>query len=108
MAVHKLMRTEPDIYTDYYDTQDYLCRKFLKENGMESFLSNISIRFKNNRFFACSAIGHTRDKGQYEPKGVLPPMEWLFSIADHKMGQIWNDITFTKKPRNFENRKESA
>ena len=102
MAVRKLMRTEPDKYTDYYDTQDYLCRKFLKENDMESFLSNISIQFKNNRFFACSAIGHTRDKGKYEPKGVLPPMEWLFGLADHKMGQIWNDITFTKSPQGFE------
>lgn len=102
MAVRKLMRTEPDKYTDYYDTQDYLCRKFLKENDMESFLSNISIQFKNNRFFACSAIGHTRDKGKYEPKGVLPPMEWLFGLADHKMGQIWNDITFTKSPQSFE------
>jgi hypothetical protein len=97
IAVNKLMRAEPDKYTDYYDTQDYLCRKFLKENDMESFLSNITIQFKTNRFFACSAIGHTRDKGKYEPKGVLPPMQWLFGLADHKMGQVWNDITFSKK-----------
>lgn len=102
MAVNKLMRLEPDKFTDFYDTQDYLCRKFLKENDMESFLNNISIQFKNNRFFACSAIGHTRDKGKYEPKGVLPPMQWLFSIADNKMGQIWNDITFSKKPNRYE------
>lgn len=101
MAVNKLRSTEPDKFKDYYDTQDYLCRKFLKENDMESFLNNIAIQFKNNRFFACSAIGHTRDKGKYEPRGVLPPMQWLFGIADNKMGQIWNDITFTKKPNNF-------
>jgi len=101
MAVNKLMRVESEKFTDYYDTQDYLCRKFLKENDMESFLNNISIQFKNNRFFACSAIGHTRDKGKYEPKGVLPPMQWLFGIADSKMGQLWNDITFTKKPNKY-------
>lgn len=101
MAVNKLMRTEPDKFTDFYDTQDYLCRKFLKENDMESFLNSICIQFKNNRFFACTAIGHTRDKGEYKPQGVLPPMEWLFKNADPKMGQIWNDIIFSKKPMDF-------
>lgn len=102
MAVKKQMRTEPEKFKDYYDTQDYLCRKFLKENDMESFLNNISIQFKLHRFFACSAIGHTRDRGKYEPKGVLPPMQWLFGIADSKMGQLWNDIDFTKKPNKYE------
>ena len=102
MAFKKQICLEPDKFTDFYDTQYYLCRKFLKQNDMESFLSNIDLKFKNNRFFACSAIGHTRDKGQYEPKGVLPPMQWLFGIADNKMGQVWNDIVFTKKPNRSE------
>lgn len=99
-AVNKLMKLNPEQFTDFYDTQDYLCRKFLKESGMESFLNNISIQFKNNRFFACSAIGHTRDKGKYAPQGVLPPMEWLFRSADAKMGQLWNNNVFSKKPMN--------
>ncbi len=102
LAVNKLMKTDPEKFTDFFDTQDYLCRKFLKENNMESFLNNISIQFKNNRFFACSAIGHTRDKGQYKPEGVLPPMEWLFRNADPKMGQLWHDNTFSKKTINVE------
>lgn len=101
-AVNKLMNAEPEKFADFYDTQDYLCRKFLKENHMESFLNNISIQFKNNRFFACSAIGHTRDKGQYKPEGVLPPMEWLFRNADAKMGQLWHDNNFSKKIMNAE------
>ena len=71
---------------------------FLKENDMSSFLSNVTIQFKVNRFFACSAIGHTRDKGKYQPRGVLAPMQWLFGLADNKMGQVWNDISFSKKP----------
>lgn len=102
MAVNKLMKSQPDKFTDYYDTQDYLCRKFLKENDMSSFLSNVTIQFKVNRFFACSAIGHTRDKGKYQPKGVLAPMQWLFGLADNKMGQVWNDISFSKKPTYFD------
>lgn len=98
LAVNKLMRAEPDRFKDFFDTQDYLCRKFLRENGMESFLNNICIQFKTNRFFACSAIGHPRDKEQYRPKNVLPLMEWLFRCADPKMGQLWHDHDFSKKP----------
>lgn len=98
MAVNKLMKAEPDKYHDFFDTQDYLCRKFLKENDMESFLNNITNQFKNNRFFACSAIGHTRDKGEYKPQGVLPPMEWIFRQADKKMGEVWHDNDFSKNP----------
>ena len=96
MAVNKLMKAEPERFVDFYDTQDYLCRQFLKDNGMESFLNNVCIQFKTNRFFACSAIGHSRDKGEYKPAGVMPPMEWLFRHADSKMGQVWHDNEFSK------------
>lgn len=65
---------------------------------MESFLNSITVQFKNNRFFSCSAIGHTRDKGRYRPEGVLAPMEWLMSFADSQIAKVWNDRIFTKKP----------
>ena len=97
-AVEKLMKAQPQVFTDFFNTQDYLCRKFLRENGMESFLNNISLQFKNNRFFACSAIGHSRGKGPYRPEGVLPPMEWLIQNADPKLGQLWGGHVFPKKP----------
>ena len=97
-AVGKLMASEPERFADFYDTQDYLCRRFLQENGMAGFLNSVSLRFKTNRFFACSAIGHTRDAGPYEPQGVLPPMEWLFRLADPEMGKIWHDHSFSQKP----------
>ena len=41
---------------------------------MESFVNAIEMKFKNNRFFAASAIGHTRC-WSYNPVGVLEPME---------------------------------
>jgi GTPase SAR1 family protein len=96
-SVKDLMKTDPK-FNNAMDVQDYLCRKFLKDNGMESFLNIINIRFKNNRFFVCSAIGHTRDKGIYKPKGVMEPMEWLFRQADSKMDSSWHDTDFTKHP----------
>ena len=94
----ELLLSSPDIHFNDYDAQDYLCREFLKENGMESFLNVVNIKFKNNRYFVCSAIGHTRDAGEYNPKGVLEPMEWLFGKADYKIKKVSQDTELTKEP----------
>ena len=83
----------------YQDALDCVCRNFFVQNGMESFLNIVDMKFKNNRFFACSAIGHKRDAGEYAPKGVLEPMEWLFQQADNKMKRHWQDTTFSKHPK---------
>lgn len=82
----------------FSDAQDYICRRFLCQNGMESFVNSINIKFKTNRFFYCSAIGHPRGKGAYQPVGVLEPMEWLFRLADGKMDELWRDNSFLKQP----------
>jgi hypothetical protein len=97
-AVNKLKASDPVKFGNEQDAQDYLCRRFLKDNGMESFLNNVSLKFKNNRFFACTAIGHARDKGQYRPKGIMKPMEWLFRNADTAMAKAWTDTVFTNRP----------
>ena len=98
LAVNKLKKKDPEKYKDFYDVQDYLCRKFLIENGMGNFVNGICNKFKNNRFFACSAIGHTRDKGSYMPKGIMAPMEWIFRYVDPKIGKVWRNNEFTKVP----------
>lgn len=82
---------------DKNDVVDYLCRQFLRNNGMESFLNVIKMKFKNNRFFAVSAIGHTRDAGQYNPIGVVEPMEWIISIADKQFYSLWGKDSFSKR-----------
>jgi GTPase SAR1 family protein len=97
-AVTRMMKPGSTGYGDFYDTQDYLCRKFLIDNGMEGFLNNITVKFRKNRFFACSAIGHSRDRGAYRPEGVMPAMQWLFNNADTTMLRVWNDINFSGKP----------
>ena len=96
-AINRKMTENPEIFNDYYNVMDYICREFLRNNGMESFLNNVELKFSNNRFFACSAIGHTRDAGQYVPEGVLAPMQWLFDNADGVMAKSWKDISFPKK-----------
>ncbi len=78
----------------YMDVEDALCRKLLKEHGLSGLVSNVEMNFKNNRFFACSAIGHTRENGSYAPRGVNEPMEWIIGCADKGMGSAWNDTKF--------------
>jgi len=97
-AVNSLLVNYPEKFNNEMDAQDHLCRKFFKENGLESFLNTINIKFKNNRFFVCSAIGHTADKGAYQPKGVMEPMEWIFRNADPKMDALWRDTNFSERP----------
>ena len=90
------LNTKTEIHRS--DAIDYLCRKFLKENEMESFVNAIEMKFKNNRFFAASAIGHTRDAGAYNPVGVLEPMEWICTITDKKLASLWVKEKYAKKP----------
>lgn len=82
---------------DRHDAIDILCRKFLRENAMEGFLNVITMKFKKNRFFSVSAIGHSRDAGKYEPIGVVEPMEWIISLADKKFYSLWGKNKFTNK-----------
>lgn len=51
-AIKQLMTQKQEIFTDYYDMQDYLCRRFLIDNDIESFSNSIDIKFKDNRYFA--------------------------------------------------------
>jgi len=81
------------------DALDRLCRQFLADNGMGGFLNVIDLKFKNNRYFACSAIGHARGAGAFAPTGVMTPMEWLFRQADSRMRRLWNDTEFSDDPR---------
>lgn len=88
-VVNTLVRENPDKFTDFNEAQDYICRKFLRENEMDGFLNSISLQFKKNRFFSCSAIGHGVGDGCYEPRGVLSPIHWICSLSDSKIAQVW-------------------
>lgn len=96
--IEELRFLNPQLSISKSDAVDYLCRKFLKENEMESFINAIDMKFKNYRFFAASAIGHTRDSGAYNPTGVMEPMEWICTKADKKFASLWVKDTYSKKP----------
>ena len=96
--IKAMMAQDPERYNNQTDIQDYLCRKFLKDNGMGALVNSVNLRFRNNRFFPCSAIGHTRNAGAYNPKGIMQPMEWIFRNADPVMAKLWTNTPFTQKP----------
>ena len=72
------------------DLQDALCREFLLSHGMGNFLNSLATNFQRYRFFACSAIGHSRNSGAFQPKDVMGPISWILSSDDgqlaHKLG----------------------
>lgn len=87
-----------DLNIQRNDAVDYLCRKFLEENEMKSFLQVIQMRFKIHRFFSVSAIGHTKGTGAYNPIRVLEPMEWICSRNDKKFASLWVKRKYSEKP----------
>ena len=95
--IRRLKASNPSLALDNNDAIDYLCRRFLIENEMGSFLNAIDLKFQKNRFFVASAIGHTRDAGQYKPKGVLEPMEWIAGISDRKLYNLWSANEYNDK-----------
>jgi GTPase SAR1 family protein len=97
-AAELLLQSDTEKFKTVFDAHDYLCRKFFQENDMRHFLTTINLRFKNNRFFSCSPIGHSAMSGAFQPRGVLPVMEWLFKTADTKIGAMWNTTEFSKEP----------
>lgn len=70
--------------------EDQMCRDFLREMRMGNFVTTVDVNFKTVRYFACSAIGHARGRGIYEPKGVLKPIEWIATLTDRPLAKLFN------------------
>lgn len=81
---------------NYMDAEDYLCRKFLADNGEKHILDILNNKFNVNRCFSCSAMGHTAGT-EYRPLGVMEPMEWIIRREDGTFDSVWkiNDLTNT-------------
>ena len=68
--------------------ENLLCKAFFTDNCMGNFVNLIEVNFKTVRYFACSAIGHTRGDGAYSPQHVLKPIEWITSLTDPKLNKL--------------------
>jgi GTPase SAR1 family protein len=97
-AARSLMDRQPDKFKTVEDAQDHLCRQFFIANDMRHFVTEMNVRFRNNRYFACSPIGHTATKGAFRPEGVMTVMDWIISRADPKLGALVSATPFTSEP----------
>lgn len=82
---------DPERKQDDYAAENLLCKAFFTENYMGNFVNLIEVNFKTVRYFACSAIGHTRGEGAYSPQRVLKPIEWITSLTDARLNKLVAD-----------------
>lgn len=67
------------------DALDISCRKFLINFGQGNIVKLLDEKFKKNRFFPLSAMGHAAGNGQYQPIHVTDPIDWIFANEDPKL-----------------------
>ena len=70
------------------DLEDGLCRQFMVDHGMGNFVNTLAVSFKTTRYFACSAMGHSKGEGAYEPQGVIEPIAWIVSMSDRPLSKL--------------------
>jgi len=95
-AIRRAMASHPDVFTDFLDTMDYLCREFLMKVDMADVMAHIQQNFKNTRFFVSSAIGHTLNMGRYYPRHVIEVFDWIYSHSDRKFASVVTSTVFSK------------
>lgn len=90
-AVAILMKELPDIFDDYFDTIDYVCRCFLEKNGCIGFISNLDSNFETIHFFFSSPMGYIpqASRVRFRPVNVLPVMQWMMLRADSQLARAW-------------------
>lgn len=81
-AATQYMEANPETCKSYMDARDAVCRNFLEEYGAGNFVRTAEAKFKNVRYFTCSALGHNQEGMPYEGKNVVEPMMWLLQQAD--------------------------
>ena len=96
-AVRRIMASNPNVFTDAFDTMDYLCREFLRKVDMNDVLAHIQKNFKKTRFFAVSAIGHSLNQGRYNPRNVVPVLDWILENSDRKLASLIASTEFSDK-----------
>lgn len=91
-AINTLVKSSPNPI-DYATARDEILRKQLQYWGQSGFVQRLQERFSKVRYFGCSSFGRLPqgNGGEFEPRGVLDPLMWVFSEVDRI---IWrNDQT---------------
>ena len=81
-AVQQYLMNDSNNCKNYIDARDAACRNFLEEYGAGNFVRTAEAKFKNVRYFTCSALGHNHEGQPYEGKNVVAPVMWLLQHTD--------------------------
>lgn len=81
-AAQQYLAENGETCKSYMDARDAVCREFLMDYGAGNFVRTAEAKFKNVRYFTCSALGHNHEGQPYEGKNVVDPMLWLLQQSD--------------------------
>lgn len=82
-AARRLMEADPRIVLEE-DAISILVRQFLLDNGLDNFVRQVELQFRNVKYFSCSALGRLPDPSNqraFVPLRVLDPFVWLLGHA---------------------------
>ena len=82
-AARALMERDPRIPLEE-DALSILARQFLLDNGLDNFVRQVELQFRNVKYFSCSALGrlpNASDASAFTPVRVLEPFIWLLGHA---------------------------
>ena len=72
---------------DFETGRDAVLRRQLEYWGQGGFVQRLESRFSRIHYFACSALGRLPQgaAGEFQPRGVLDPLLWIFSEVDQEI-----------------------
>ena len=93
--IKSIFQNNPDKYETLEAARDGECRRFLVDIGLSATVENLEAQFPNIHYFPVSAMGHSADGTEYEPWGILDPVEWILSVADKELADTIIDAPAT-------------
>lgn len=91
-AIDYLMKTHPEVFNNFYDTMDYVCRCFLAKKESKNFIATLDNKFTTVHYFYSSPMGYLPQKGtlqRFRPVNTMAIMQWLIRRADKKIKKAW-------------------
>ena len=93
--IKSIFQNNPDKYETLEAARDGECRRFLVDIGLSATVENLEAQFPNIHYFPVSAMGHSADGTEYEPWGILDPVERILSVADKELADTIIDAPAT-------------
>ena len=93
--IKSIFENNPGKYETIEQARDGECRQFLIDIGLSATVDNLEAQFPNIHYFPVSAMGHSPDGSEYEPWGVVEPVEWILPLADKNFSELLLDAPTT-------------